>query len=292
MTTPGTNFVASKDTVLKEGYFKKRNFKGELGHAYSRRWCVLTSRYFEWFDHPNGKRKQTIPLDHAYCRIHEGTGLIVGSYQTNKEWLLRDEGASPAATAAEWLDAIQKAIENYRNVSGSAAASGSESKGLVPLSEIVAKQHSQTTTQTAMAPSPVGGGMMSTTMGGPALSPAPAAYHPHTPAGGSTTTTMTTTYSGGGMMAPAPMMAPSPQVVTTNYAMGGGYAAPTTTTYTTGYQPAYVAPPAPTYVQTIQPPMMTYAQPAFVQPQMTIVTAPPPMVIQQPPTMTFYNPMY
>ena len=52
MTTPGTNFVASKDTVLKEGYFKKRNFKGELGHAYSRRWCVLTSRYFEWFDHP------------------------------------------------------------------------------------------------------------------------------------------------------------------------------------------------------------------------------------------------
>jgi hypothetical protein len=52
MSSASGNFVANKDTVLKEGYFKKRNFKGELGHAYSRRWCVLTSRYFEWFDHP------------------------------------------------------------------------------------------------------------------------------------------------------------------------------------------------------------------------------------------------
>ena len=52
MTSTGQNFVANKDTILKEGWFKKRNFKGEIGRGYSKRWCVLTSRYFEWYDFP------------------------------------------------------------------------------------------------------------------------------------------------------------------------------------------------------------------------------------------------
>lgn len=52
MSSTPKNFVADKDTILKEGWFKKRNFKGELGRGYSKRWCVLTNRYFEWFDCP------------------------------------------------------------------------------------------------------------------------------------------------------------------------------------------------------------------------------------------------
>jgi hypothetical protein len=186
------------------------------------------------------------------------------------------------------MDAIQKAIENYRNVSGSNAASGQTNGQLVPLSEIVAKQHNQSVSQTTVTSSPMGmtaGPGMTASPAGPALSPVPSYHQP------AATTTHTTTYHTQQQhMAPVvPMatmapMAPAP-MVTTNYGYGG---ATTTTTYT--QQPTYVA-PTTTYVQTVQPPMM-YPQTTFVQPQMTVVSAPPPMIIQQPPTMTFYNPMY
>lgn len=60
MTSTGQNFVANKDVILKEGWFKKRNFKGEIGKSYSKRWCVLTARYFEWYDFP--VRLKTVQL--------------------------------------------------------------------------------------------------------------------------------------------------------------------------------------------------------------------------------------
>lgn len=293
MSSTGTNFVANKDTILKEGYFKKRNFKGELGRAYSRRWCVLSARYFEWYDHPNGTRKQTIPLDHCYTRIHEGTGLIVGSFQTNKEWLLRDEGASPAATAAEWLEAINKAIENYRNVSGSSAASAPGQKGLVPLAEMLAKNQ--------QAAAPMGTTQVTATPGYTA-SPAQPLYTGAAPTTVSQTiTTNTPTYSPAPAVhtnymnpAPAPMMQ---QTTTSNF----GYGMPTQTT-TTYAAPAPAFPtyaPAPVPVQTyVQQPVMTIQQPTYVQPMMTVqptfVAAPTATFVTAPPTMTYttYNPMY
>lgn len=60
MTSTGTNYVDNKDTVIKEAWFKKRNFKGEIGRAYSRRWCVLTARYFEWYDFPVRKARKVM----------------------------------------------------------------------------------------------------------------------------------------------------------------------------------------------------------------------------------------
>lgn len=52
MASNGQNFVANKDTILKEGWFKKRNFRGEVGKSYSKRWFVLSARYIEWYDFP------------------------------------------------------------------------------------------------------------------------------------------------------------------------------------------------------------------------------------------------
>lgn len=296
MSSTPKNFVADKDTILKEGWFKKRNFKGELGRGYSKRWCVLTNRYFEWFDCPNGARKQTIPLDHAHARIHEGTGLIVGSYQTGKEWLLRDEGATPAVTVAEWLDCIHKAIENFRNVSGSAAASAPGQKGLVNLADVLAnnqQNQAQASGQQARAMASHG------SLGG-----VPTATVTHTPSPQPppvNNMVMNTQYN-----VPAPMatVAPPPPVhtnygytpaampqttTTTTYNIAP---APATTMYTTAYQqpvfqPTYIAPAATTtYVQ--QTPMI---QTTYMQPQMTYVQ---PTTIVTQPTMTYttYNPMF
>lgn len=67
MTSTGQNFVANKDTILKEGWFKKRNFKGEIGRGYSKRWCVLTARYFEWYDFPVRPKRVQLRSASFWC---------------------------------------------------------------------------------------------------------------------------------------------------------------------------------------------------------------------------------
>lgn len=229
---------------------------------YSRRWLVLTTRYLEWYDHPNGTRKQTIPLNHCYCRIHEGTGLIVGSWQTNKEWLLRDEGSSPAATANEWLEAINKAIENYKNVPGSArAATASRGDALVAVPETTTVQVNN---QVAPAPAPV----MQTNFNPPAYGSAPVV----------TTTTTQPAYQ-------PPVRTVQQQTF---------YSAPAPVVQST-FQPA---PVMTTVYQQPQPVMTTvYQQPqvqtvVYQQPQPVFTPTYTTTVVQQPQVQTFTHHTY
>ena len=175
-------------------------------------------------------------------------------------------GASPAATAGEWLEAVNKAIENYRNIGGSSSATGGQ-KGLVNLADVLAKN------QPAPAPAPAAAPVIQqTTYQAPA-----AAYQPPP---------VTQTISAPPMYSPAP-------AVQTNYA----YTPAANPVYATTYQqPTYVAPQVQqTYVQTVAPmPMVqqTYMQPAYVQPTVTYVQ--PQVMMTQAPTMTYttYQPMY
>jgi len=195
-------------------------------------------------------------------------------------------GASPAASAAEWLESINKAIENYRNVGGSTAASAIGQKGLVNLADVLGKNaQSSANVQNAaalqtMAPPPVAA---------PAhgFSPSPG----YSPVASQITTSMAPpptiiapSYSPQPMYNPGPIVSSAP-VMQTNF----GYAPATTTTYAS--TPAFQSyAPAPmtttTYVQ--QPPMM---QTVVMQPT---YMAPPPQIVVQQPTMTYttYNPMY